>query len=82
MKAACFLMALTAFGWTLGQRKAITVAPIRDSPSTHNVPDCPEKCNCTRLEQNRQSVLKKVICPKIPSSLHKNIMSLKVYNLC
>ncbi|KDR09849.1 Leucine-rich repeat and immunoglobulin-like domain containing-NOGO receptor-interacting protein 4 [Zootermopsis nevadensis] len=76
MKAVCFLMALTAFGCALGQRKGITVAPTRDTFSIQTVPACPEICNCTRMDLH--SAFKKAICPRIPSSLHYNIKSLQV----
>jgi hypothetical protein len=82
MKAVCFLLALTAFGSVLSQRKGIFTQPTADSSSVHEGPTCPEKCNCTRIGQNLHSDLRKAVCPVIPSSLHNSIKSLQVHNLC
>jgi hypothetical protein len=81
MKTVCFLTALTAFGCVVGQRKGVTVAPTMDRSSIHELPTCPEKCNCASLDQNMHG-LNKAICPNIPSSLHYSMKSLQVYNMC
>jgi hypothetical protein len=82
MKAVCFLLALTAFGSAVSQRKGITTQPTADSSSVREGPACPEKCNCTRIGQNLQNDLRKAVCPMIPSSLHNSIKSLQVHSLC
>jgi hypothetical protein len=81
MKAVCFLMVLTAFGCALGQRKGATLNPMTNSSYVHEVPHCPEECQCTTFDQNPHNSFLKAICGRIPVSLHQNIKSLQVYNL-